>query len=228
MKKTHILLIVMLMLALVVLTACATDNGGDVNTDPDVVNNDDVDNNTDTDSATISRGEWNGNVYTNDYAGVTFTKPDDWVIFTDEELATLMGTGADILAEAGMDFNAAMMDLQSLYDMCSFSADQTSNVSAFFEKIPATGDTAALTVNDYYDSLSSIFDQVYSTIDYTTSTGTKQIGDATYDYLLFSINADGQTMDQYYFTRSIDEYMFSVIVTLSGATTLDDVLAMFS
>jgi len=46
----------------------------------------------------FTRGTWNGNVFTSDQVGVTFTMPDGWVAATDEEMAEVMGLGADMMS----------------------------------------------------------------------------------------------------------------------------------
>ncbi len=48
-------------------------------------------------SKPLSRGTINGNVYTNEFADITFTKHKDWTYKSNEEIAELIGYSSDLL-----------------------------------------------------------------------------------------------------------------------------------
>jgi len=47
-------------------------------------------------SATVDVGEWDGNVYTNEQLGLTFTMPEGWESLSIAELAQQSGVGSDM------------------------------------------------------------------------------------------------------------------------------------
>lgn len=69
----------------------------------------------------IERGKIDGNTYTNDSIGLTFEKPSEWRFATDEEIAEMMGAGAEI-ADLD-DMEAALAKAITVYDMSASSSD---------------------------------------------------------------------------------------------------------
>ena len=75
MKKFISLFLAIVMLAMLVGCNNVPSGGGD--------------NKGDTPKAELSRGTIDGDVYTNEYLGFKFTKPESWVYSTDEEIAAI-------------------------------------------------------------------------------------------------------------------------------------------
>jgi|GEM_PF-3389980 len=54
----------------------------------------------------LARDQWEGNVFSNDYIGLSLTIPDNWTVMSDEELAETMGVTYDLISE-GLDKKTA-------------------------------------------------------------------------------------------------------------------------
>ena len=67
-------------------------------------------------SGEFERGTVEGNVYTNEFCGLTFETPDDWTIYSDEQIKETMGVGL----EAG----GSSLDADKLVEsaVCDFAA----------------------------------------------------------------------------------------------------------
>lgn len=173
----------------------------------------------------ITRGTIDGNVYSNDYAGLTFTKPDSWVYSTDEEIADAMEVGADVIdAES---FAETLGKMATVYDMMVIDMATGTNVSIMYENLTLTnGD--AMTAEAYADVLKTQFDAL-SEMSYTVSaTETVSLGGEDWTRMTASVDYSGITMTQAYYLRANGTVMMAVVVTVVGDTELSTVEAMFS
>lgn len=81
----------------------------------------------DTLNSDISRGVITGNVYYSDFSDIGFNKPDDWVYYTDEQIADMMD-----IAQDSMDtdsFQDTANQLISVYDMAVVDNVNGTNVN---------------------------------------------------------------------------------------------------
>ena len=76
----------------------------------------------------VTRGVWNGNTWTSDYLGLTLTLPSGWVHATDEEIADVLGLGADLIAATqGVEIDTSVMEsIGVLYDLMASSPNGAS------------------------------------------------------------------------------------------------------
>lgn len=74
----------------------------------------------------FSRGTINGDVYSNQFIGISFTKPELWVYSTDEEIANLMGISAEVLEDGNFIMEASK--LNTIYDMMVQDAMTGNNI----------------------------------------------------------------------------------------------------
>lgn len=218
-KKNTILkvlaILVMLVLSLAVLTGCGkkeentntenTTNAG--TTEPEQTKKE------------ISRGKWEDNVYTSDFAELKFTLPEGWTRSTDEEIAAMMQLGAAMLEDEGK-YNAEIAKLTSVYDMLAKSADQTSNIQVMMEKVPLSADEYAETLKKNLASL----EQLSYNIGETTET---TIGGNTYKAVNATVEISGMKMEQSYYVRREGDYIVGIIVTASGDVTANDIMSNF-
>ena len=68
-------------------------------TDNNVTPGTDNDANASNKKVELSRGKIEGDTYKSEYLGLEFTKPSSWVFSTDEEIASSMNIGADMLGD---------------------------------------------------------------------------------------------------------------------------------
>ena len=166
-----------------------------------------------TESAKFDPGKVVGNVYTSEYAGLTFTAPEGWTFSSDEEIADLMGISMELVT----DNEAAqkIAELTTVYGMMAKSADQLNNVQVVFENTSLTG--SKLSAEDYVELVASQLDTVYADFGATfeaSDVETIKIGTNDYSYIDISVDmGDGLVLEQGYACRKIDKYMASIVIT---------------
>ena len=185
--------------------------------DNDVVVNDVIDEPTEAPEAvkkTVSRGTIIGDVYTNDFAGFTFTKPADWVYATDEEIAQTINADQSMV-----DLNLleeALSTTASIYDMYAID-DYGNNVMVCYENTMLTA-FREITVDEYVESFKTQLLSV-DAYDYEfSSTEDITLGGTAYKKIVATADYNGYTITQAYYFTTIDNYAVSIIFT---ASTMD-------
>lgn len=171
----------------------------------------------------ITRGIIIGNTYTNNYAGITFTKPASWEYYTDDEIAQTMNMASNMM---DMELEDALEQSGSFYDMMVLDPATRTNISIMFENLSATGNTG-LSAEDYLEIVSlqlSLVSQPSYDIGKTT---TAYLGAQKYSCLSATVDMGGVTMEQRYYVRVVGNYVIGAIVTLLD-TPASEVEAMFS
>ena len=158
MKKTlkTILVIAMLSIVIISMTACGKkeENNVDNKTEENraesinetnknntaVVENNQTttdDNNTtgnETKTTDISRGEWNGNQYVNEFANIKFNLPSGWSKYSDEQIAQVMNVGVELLNDDQKKL-AELAQSMVIYGMVANDDTTKANVSVILEKL---------------------------------------------------------------------------------------------
>lgn len=173
----------------------------------------------------VTRGVIDGNVYTSDFSGITFTKPDNWSYYTDEQLAELVNIGVEQLEADNL--TKALTEVASVYDMCA--SDVTgSSVMVCYENTDMTL-TKGKTPEEYMELLQKQLKEMQSTLDYTFGEiETVTLGGEEYTKLTAYASTGGVEMTQYYYSRYVGKYMASIIITDTVGTQVEDIEAMFS
>ena len=207
MKKIIALL---MCLALVFSLAACSDNNGGANVTPDADG---------ASSKVISRGTINGDVYTNDFIGITFTKPADWNYLSDAEIADVLNAG-----QKEMDLTStekALNKIALIYDAAAKSADGTS-VYIMYEN-PLLTFSREVTADEYAEQINQGFIETERPTYTNISKENVTLGNADFIKLLYEVSLDGVQFTQAYYVTVIDKYVVSVI--LSGLTA-EDITAM--
>ena len=220
MKKTSkILLIVLsLVLVLIVLTGCGNNAEKNVTEDNTVVGN----NENLSAKEAIARGVIDeNNVYTSEFADITFTLPEGLRYADDTEIANMMNVGAELLTENEEDVTE-ILEQTALYDMVAKDDYYGTSVMVMFEK--ATLDVSV----DYYlknvkTGLESVTAYNYEVSDEIT---TETVGGKEYKVLTATVPAYGLT--QKYYVEKKDGYFIDILVTYYDTyVDLDTLLANF-
>lgn len=173
----------------------------------------------------FERGTIESNVYHSDFAGLTFTKPDGWSFYTDEEIAAALGVEPEIL-ESGEKFDAS--ELSSTIDFQAVDPATGNNVNMTVEKLNALN-AATITIDDYItsfrDSLTAQFQNISADFGDTTEV---TIGANTYKRISADITMSGVSMSQVYFLRKVGKYIMCVTLTSMGAGDISAIEAMLS
>ena len=167
----------------------------------------------------LSRGTWDGDVYTSEFAGLKFTLPEGWTRSTDEEIAEVMQLGEEVLADEGK-YNSELAKLTTVYDMMAKSADQTANIQVMMEKTTYDVDAYAATLKKGLEEVQSIPYEVGEPTE-TTICGN------TYKAVTATVEMSGVKMEQSYYIRVEGDYMVAIIVTSAGDMTVSEIMSNF-
>lgn len=183
------------------------------------------DNKGDTPKAELSRGTIDGDVYTNEYLGFNFTKPESWVYSTDEEIAAALNVAVD--TTLGENFKDALENNPSTYDMMVVDTLTRTNINVAYENLTKTF-SSNITEKQYVEALKQQLSSVSGmTVTFPDEYETAKLGDGEYTKVVCSANAYGASMTQVYYLRKIDKYMAMVIATVPTGYTVDEIEAMF-
>lgn len=245
MKKTlkTILVIAMLSIVIISMTACGKKEENNVdnkkvenraesinetnkNNTAVVENNQTTtdDNNTtgnETKTTDISRGEWNGNQYVNEFANIKFNLPSGWSKYSDEQIAQVMNVGVELLNDDQKKL-AELAQSMVIYGMVANDDTTKANVSVILEKpaIKITPESYATNLKQQLEAVSSIQYKV-------NETATAKVGAEEYTSLTSTASVSGVEIGQSYYIRAEGDYIITIIVTTTGEGQLDTILKCF-
>ena len=172
-----------------------------------------------------TRGEFEENVYTSDYLGLTFNKPASWLFFTDEEIAQAMNIGAEYLGEK---FEEALKNNPTVYDMMAVDVVTRTNINVGYENLSKTFSTN-ITVKQYVEALKSQLSQTHGlNVSFPEEYDTVKLGENNYTRVICETKMAGTSMTQVFYLRKINGYMGFVIVTITNGYTVEQIEAMFN
>lgn len=169
----------------------------------------------------LERGKWENNVYTNNFANITFKLPEGWAYSSDEQIAQMMNIGVELLNEDQQDL-AKIAEQTSLYDMVANDPSTGASVMVMFEK-------TALKVNtDFYiNKLKTGLEQVDS-INYTIDDEIKTEKVGTEEYTVLTTTVPNYKMVQKYYIKQEGNYFIDILITyVDGVTDLETILSNF-
>jgi hypothetical protein len=217
MKKTPAVII---LLSLILMLSGACSNTSKVNTSAELTPK--ISEAAEETGKELSRGTWNDDVYTNEFAGIQFTLPEGWLVATDEEIANIMGMGAEVM---GDDAKWAMEAAKqaSIYDMMAQDPVKMNNVSIMFQNLSMSVGGTNISEKDYLEILEAQMKGI-ETLDYTYGDPYETtINGVTFQ----TLRAETNNIAQYYMVHRQDKYMVAVILTLVDDTDIEDILAQF-
>lgn len=175
-----------------------TDTGTDTDTDTDTGSS--------INGATYQRGAWNDNVYQNEWLGVSITCPEGWDIWDDEALA-------------------GESDSYTTYEMEIEDPESLDGVWITLQDVNELGDTT-LTAESYADLLKNEAENSSSYTAETLSEGTRTIGGNTYEEYSMRLTAQGETADQIFLVRRVDDYIVCVVAMAFDGHDIEDVIGL--
>ena len=235
MKKTlkTMLVIAMLSIVIISMTACGkkeennVDNKKEENRAESInetnKNNTDDNNTTGNETKTtdISRGEWNGNQYVNEFANIKFNLPSGWSKYSDEQIAQVMNVGVELLNDDQKKL-AELAQSMVIYGMVANDDTTKANVSVLLEK-----PTMKITPESYATSLKQQLEAVSSIQYKVNETATAKVGSEEYTALTSTASVSGVEIGQSYYIRAEGDYIITIIVTTTGEGQLDTILKCF-
>ena len=173
----------------------------------------------------LSRGKFNGDVYTNEFLEFSFTKPATWIYSTDEEIASMVNLGAEAIL--GENFKETLEKSASIYDMLVVDSVTRTNISVGYENL-AKNLATNITIEQYVDALKRQFESVPSmTVTFPDTYETATLGKTEFTKVVCSTSTQGVTMTQIYYLKKVDVYMTFIIVTIPSGYTASQIEAMF-
>jgi len=158
-----------------------------------------------------AHGVWNGNVYINEYLGLEFTMPDNWLMMTAEELARIVGTSTSI---------DEMIEGEVIHDMMAFGG---ADVEISFERF---SEGSAM---DYLEAEANRLKEItMGNADLIFADRTTRIGARDYYLLTYTLQIGNNASVRHYFVNGQGEYMSIITINLGSNYALEDILAMFN
>lgn len=170
----------------------------------------------------FSMGEWNDNVYTNEFLGLKFKLPEGWTYASDEEIADMMNLGTEFLND-DQKVAAEVSKLTSAYYMVANDPNTGNNVSIISEK-----PVMEVYTENYINQLKAQLSAVESINYEIGETSKEKIADREYDTLTASASMSGVKITQKYYIYKMDKYFIGIITTsTTGETALNEMIKSF-
>ena len=202
MKKLGILGV--LMVLTLVFTGCGNNDGN--NSGNSIIDNI-------TEKKTFSRGAWNEKTYTSEFSDIEVTVPTDWVVATDEEIATLMELGEDALT-GGNELANKIAKMKTVYDAMAQNIYTGSNVIVMYENLALSIGGSSLDEKGYLDIVKTQIGGMGEENRVTGEIYEEKIGEHTYYALPTELTDMG--IKQVYYARRVDNYMACILTTTVG------------
>lgn len=170
----------------------------------------------------FSMGEWNDNVYTNEFLGLKFKLPEGWTYASDEEIADMMNLGTEFLND-DQKVAAEVSKLTSAYYMVANDPNTGNNVSIISEK-----PVMEVSTENYMNQLKAQLSAVESINYEIGETSKEKIADREYDTLTASASMSGVKITQKYYIYKMDRYFIGIIATsTTGETAFNEMIKSF-
>ena len=177
------------------------------------------------------RGSWDGLVFTNEYLGLTFTRPIFWGPASDEEIAELMGLGLEILeAETDMDIDIdtimEMANILVFHDMMTANPFTGASVQILFERLPFPANR--LSTPEYIELAAENIAVTGMEVNLDFP-GTTRIGNYYWYSFQTPMEVLGENVYVRHFVTVQNGFARTIIIIYSEETeSLEEILAMFS
>ncbi len=205
MKKLTAILLIVVMSATVF---CACDHDGN-----------------DSDTSVVERGVVSDNTYTNGSLDVTFTKPANWIFYTDDEIAQLMNISAELYKDKNLLQSAK---ITSVIDFMAIDPATNDNVNMTVENLAPSGN-ADMTVETYVEIVKNNLKTQMSGATYTFNPMTTvTLGKVEYVKVAATCTMQGTTMTQNFYIKKVGSYMISITATSVDQSKADGFERLFS
>lgn len=168
------------------------------------------------------RGTMEGNVYTNESMGFQVTFPEGCTMYSDEEIAQVVGNGSDIMEDA-YDSEAIENSLSgTIYDVIAVTEDQAANIQIVMEDTEATAGIK-LTADTYAQAMANNLKTAYASAGITISdpiVTEETLGGM--DFVVVSLSANGMTQE--YYAHQVGNYMLVFTMTYTDRTAVQEFL----
>ena len=161
----------------------------------------------------IEMGQWEDNVFTNDWYDIKVTIPDGYQVLGTEEVEELLGAGQKVIVNDGLVTEEEIKKTEgnTIYDFYVFDANGTSSLALGYEKLPSS-----YSEEKYLEIVKSNLESL-DTISYEIGEFEKAtIG--KHEYMKLSASLYGGMVSQEYYVHRQGGYMGFLIVTYNEET----------
>jgi len=172
-------------------------------------------------------GVWYDNVFVSNYMGITLILKTPWMIMEEQEIEWALGIGGELLTELEEmpELLWEVLEDIELPHMHILNEETGSGVMIVVERLPSYETT--LNEREYFENLRDFFEEMgYS--NFTIAQNTTKIGENSWHSFSTTTELFDREIRQYYFANKEGRYMRSIIITLYGGDTLEDILSMFT
>lgn len=182
-----------LLLFTMIFTVCGCQNNdidvrGKYENDTTKVSSD-ISNDTNSSTEEFSLGKITGNVYKNDFIGISYKLDENWTFYDDEQIKELNNIAVDM---AGDEFEELVRNATIVYDMYATDGDQLNNININLEKV-SNAKLLSLNIAENFKMLVPTLMDTYENMGY------KNI-----DYEIIDVEVDGKTLDALHTTAEIN------------------------
>ncbi len=182
--------------------------------------------NTQPSSDPISFGTTNGNIYTNNFADITFVKPYDWKYYSADELASAIGTDANTLTGSG--FSDLLNKKSAITVMKAIDPVDNDNISIALYDLESVPYGTSISEIEF---ATKTFEEAEAStgLDYTiTATRSGSLGNKWYTIADGSTSYNGVNIFQRIYVHKTSKYLIFITMTAQSESSLTTMENMFS
>lgn len=170
----------------------------------------------------FSMGEWNNNIYSNDFLGLKFSLPKGWSYSSEKEIADMMNLGKDLLND-DQKLAAEVSKLNSAYYLVANNPNTGDNVTILSEK-----PIVDITTDYYINQLKTQLLAVQSISYEIEGTSKENVAGKEYDVLTVTGTMSGIEVSQKYYIYKVDNYIVCIIATSNrGEAEINNIMKSF-
>lgn len=179
-------------------------------------------------SIELTRGTIEGNIYTNKSAELTFTAPEGWQYATDEEIAEMLGTAADIMDQSGSELSDDMIKKVNTYDMFVIDTETKAGVNVMYQDLGAAH--VYIDEEPLFDLMKEQFEKATPYDCEFSDYSEVKIGSRTFKAMFITYMDYGDIpCTKYIYIRRAGSYMLNITVTIfNNKNDIDSIIANFS
>lgn len=168
----------------------------------------------------FTKGDTNGNIYTSEFAGITFTAPDGYEFYSDEMIAEFYGVATEYLALGEID--------SIIYDMYCHNEDIQSSININFENLTELYgenlDEAAY-LEKCMTSFSITFSSFGDIVLQSIKESTVEISGNELNCINMTLDNDGNEFFQTLIIKKVGGYMMTCTVAAYTQAELDNIIS---